>query len=148
MRFHTTLLQSGKSATGLQVPAEVVEQLGSGKRPPVSVTLRGHTYRSTIAPMGGEYMLPVNAAIRDITGLAGGDPVDVDVELDTAPREVTVPADLAAALESEPEAMSFFQSLSYSNKQRVVLAIKQARTAETRQRRIVQSVRALREKRT
>jgi hypothetical protein len=148
MRFHTTLLQSGKSATGLQVPAEVVEQLGSGKRPPVSVTLRGHTYRSTIAPMGGVYMLPVSAAIRDITGLAGGDPVDVDVELDTAPREVTVPADLAAALESEPEAMSFFQSLSYSNKQRVVLAIKQARTAETRQRRIVQSVRALREKRT
>jgi hypothetical protein len=148
MRFHTTLLQSGKTATGLQVPQEVVEQLGSGKRPPVSVTLRGHTYRSTIAPMGGVYMLPVSAAIRDITGLAGGDPVDVDVELDTAPREVTVPSDLAAALEADPEAKSFFQTLSYSNKQRVVLPIEQARTTETRQGRIVRTMQALREKRT
>jgi hypothetical protein len=148
MRFHTTLLQSGKTATGLPVPPEVVEQLGSGKRPAVSVTLRGHTYRSTIAPMGGVYMLPVSAAIRGITGLAGGDPVDVDVELDTAPREVMVPPDLAAALDTEPQARSFFQGLSYSNKQRVVLAIEQATTAETRQRRIVQSVQALREKRT
>ena len=141
-------MQSGKSATGLQVPPEVVEQLGSGKRPAVCVTLRGHTYRSTIAPMGGVYMLPVSAEIRGITGLTGGDPVDVDVELDTAPREVTVPADLAAALETEPEASSFFQGLSYSNKQRLVLAIEQARTAETRRRRILQSVQALREKRT
>jgi len=148
MRFHTTLVQSGKSATGIQVPPRVVEQLGSGKRPAVSVTLRGHTYRSTIASMGGVYMLPVSAEIRGITGLAGGDPVDVEVELDTAPREVKVPADLASALHAEPEARSFFQSLSYSNKQRIVLVIEQARTPETRQRRILQSVQALREKRT
>ncbi len=148
MRFHTTLVQSGKSATGIQVPPEVVDQLGPGKRPAVSVTLRGHTYRSTIASMGGVYMLPVSAEIRGITGLAGGDPVDVEVELDTAPREVTVPTDLASALDAEPEARSFFQRLSYSNKQRIVLAIEQARTTETRQRRILQSVQALREKRT
>ena len=148
MRFQTTLLQSGKTATGLQVPPEVVEQLGAGKRPAVSVTLRGHTYRSTIAPMGGVYMLPVSAEIRRITGVAGGNTVDVDVQLDTAPREVTIPPDLAAALDAEPEARSFFQNLSYSNKQRIVLAIEQAKTAETRRRRIVQSVQALGEKRT
>jgi Bacteriocin-protection, YdeI or OmpD-Associated/Domain of unknown function (DUF1905) len=147
MRFHTRLVQSGKTATGLQVPPEVVERLGSGKRPAVSVTLRGHTYRSTIASMRGVYMLPVSAEIRGITGLAGGDPVDVEVELDTAPREVTLPADFAASLDAEQEARSFFQSLSYSNKQRIVLAIEQARTAETRQRRIAQSVQALREER-
>ena len=147
MRFQTTLLQSGKTATGLQVPPQVVERLGSGKRPAVSVTLRGHTYRSTIAPMGGVYMLPVSAEIRGITGLAGGDVVDVEVELDSSPREVNVPPDFATALDAEPEAKSFFQSLSYSNKQRIVLAIEQARTTETRQRRILQSVEALREKR-
>ena len=148
MRFQTTLVQSGKTATGLQVPPEVVEQLGSGKRPAVSVSLRGHTYRSTIAPMGGVYMLPVSAEIRRITGVVGGDAVDVEVELDTAPREVTIPPDFAAALDAEPEARSFFQSLSYSNKQRIVLAIEQAKTAETRRRRIFQSVQALGEKRT
>ena len=147
MRFHTTLLQSGKSATGLQVPSEVVEQLGSGKRPAVNVTLRGHTYRSTIARMGGVYMLPVSAEIRGITGLKGGDSVDVEVELDTAPRVVTIPLDFGAALDVEPEAKSFFETLSYSNKQRIVLSIDQARTAETRLRRIAQSVQVLREKR-
>jgi len=148
MRFHTTLLQSGKSATGLQVPPEVVEQLGAGKRPAVSVTLRGHTYRSTIAPMGGVYMLPVSAEIRGITGVAGGDSVDVEVELDAAPRVVTLPTDFAAALDGEPESKSFFETLSYSNKQRIVLSIEQARTAGTRQRRITQSLQALGEKRT
>jgi hypothetical protein len=146
MRFQTTLILSAKTATGLQVPPEVVERLGSGKRPAVSVTLRGHTYRSTIAPMGGVYMLPVSAEIRRITGVAGGDNVDVEVELDTAPREASIPSDFAAALDAEPEALSLFQDLSYSNKQRIVLAIEQAKTAETRRRRILQSVQALAEK--
>ena len=144
MRFKATLLQSGKTATGIPVPPEVVEQLGSGKRPAVRVTLRGHTYLSTIAPMRGVYMLPVSAEIRGITGLAGGDSVDVEVELDTAPRVVAIPPDLAAALDEEPDAKIRFESLSYSNKQRVVLPIEQAKTPETRQRRIAQSIEALR----
>jgi hypothetical protein len=148
MRFQTTLLQSGKTTTGLQVPPEVVERLGSGKRPAVSVTLRGHTYRSTIAPMGGVYMLPVSSEIRRITGVAGGDTVDVEVELDTAPREVTIPPDFGAPPDAEPEAKTSFQNLSYSNKQRIVLAIEQAKTPETRRRRIRQSVQAFGERRT
>jgi len=86
MRFHTTLIQSAKTATGIEVPAEVVEQLGSGKGPTVRATLRGDPYRSTIARMGEVFMLPVSVEIRGITGLAGGDALDVDVELDTAAR--------------------------------------------------------------
>src|SRR3954453_10674283 len=100
MRFHATLMQSGKTATGIRVPPDVVERLGSGKRPAVRVTICGYTYRSTIAPMGGAFMLPVSAEIRGITGVAAGDDVDVEVDLDTEPREVSVPADFARALDA------------------------------------------------
>ena len=91
-------------------------------------------------------MLPVSAEIRGITGLAGADAVDVQVELDTAQPEVKVPPDFAAVLDAEAEAWSFFLSLSYSNKQRTVLPIEQAKTPETRQCRITQSMQALRER--
>ncbi len=145
MRFRTTILQSDKTATGIQVPDEVVEALGAGKRPPVHVTIRGYTYRSTVAVMGGVFMLGVSAANRAGAGVAGGDEVDVDIELDTAPREVTVPADLAAALDAEPTARRTFDALSYSNKSWHVLQIDGARTPETRQRRVSRSVEALKE---
>ena len=104
MRFHTTILQGGKTATGIRVPDEVVEALGSGRRPAVTVTINGYTYRSTIAVMGGEYMVGVSAEHRAGAGVAGGDEVDVDLELDTAPREVAVPDDFGAALDAEPAA--------------------------------------------
>ena len=97
--------------------------------------------------MGGVYMLPVSAEICGITGLVGGDTVEVEVELDTAPGEVNVLADFSAALDAEPVVRSSFERLSYSNKQRIVLSIEQAKTGETRQRRIVQSVQALRAQR-
>jgi hypothetical protein len=145
MRFRTTILQSGKTATGIQVPAEVVEALGSGKRPAVRVTINGYTYRSTVAVMGGAYMVGVNAEHRAAAGVAGGDEVDVEMELDTAPREVTVPADLAAALEAEPDARRTFDGLSYSNKSWHVLQIAGAKTDETRQRRIAKSVAVLKQ---
>jgi hypothetical protein len=145
MRFHTTILQGDKTATGIQVPDEVVTALGSGKRPAVSVTINGFTYRSTIAVMGGVYMVGVSAENRAGARVAGGDEVDVDIELDTAPREVTVPAELAAALDAEPDARRTFDSLSYSNKSWHVLQVTGAKTDETRQRRIAKSVEALRE---
>jgi hypothetical protein len=144
MRFHTTILQGDKTATGIQVPDEVVTALGSGKRPAVSVTINGFTYRSTIAVMGGVYMVGVSAENRAGARVAGGDEVDVDIELDTAPREVTVPAELAAALDAEPDARRTFDSLSYSNKSWHVLQVTGAKTDETRQRRIAKSVEALR----
>ena len=145
MRFRTTILQGDKTATGIRVPDEVVEALGAGKRPKVLVTIRGYTYRNSVAVMGGEYMIGVSAENRAGAGVAGGDTVDVDIELDTAPREVTVPDDFAAALAAEPNAQRTFDGLSYSNKSWHVLQIEGAKSDETRQRRIVKSVDALRE---
>ncbi|CAN5353979.1 hypothetical protein BH23ACT7_BH23ACT7_05260 [soil metagenome] len=145
MRFRATVQQSGKTATGIQVPEEVVEALGSGKRPAVKVTINGYTYRSTVAVMGGVYMVGVSAENRAGSGVAGGEEVDIDMELDTAPREVTVPADLAAALDAEQEARRTFDGLSYSNKSWHVLQVNGAKTEETRQRRIAKSVDRLKE---
>ena len=145
MHFRTTLLQNDKTATGIRVPDDVVEALGKGKRPPVRVTINGYTYRSTVAVMGGDYMLGVSAENRAGARVKGGDEIDVELELDTAPREVSVPADFAAALGAEPNAKQTFDGLSYSNKSWHVLQIEGAKSDETRQRRIMKSVQALRE---
>jgi hypothetical protein len=145
MKFRAIIELSGKTATGISVPAEIVEHLGSSKRPPVRVTLNGYTYRSTVAPMGGKFMLPVSAEIRGSAGVAAGDEVDVDIESDTAPREVTVPPDFREALDRDADAKRLFDGLSYSNKQRVVLSIEGAKTAETRLRRIDKAMSDLRE---
>ena len=145
MRFRAVLVLGGKTATGVQVPDTVVDSLGAGKRPSVRVTINGYSYLSTVASMGGRFMLPVSAEVRERAGVVVGDEVDVQIALDTAPREVNVPADLSVALDREPEAKAFFATLSYSNKRRVVLSIEDAKTAETRQRRIDKAVSTLRE---
>ena len=145
MRFRTTIQQSGKTATGIEVPEEIVTALGSGKRAKVLVTINGYTYRNSVAPMGGVYMVGVSADVRQAAGVAGGDEVDVDIELDTAPRVVTEPDDFAAALDAAPAARRTFESLSYSNKSWHVLQIEGAKSDEKRQRRIAKSVEALRE---
>ena len=143
MRFRTTILQTGKSTAGIEVPEEIVDGLGGGKRPKVRVTVNGYTYRTSIAPMGGTFMVGISSERRAESGLAGGDEVDVELELDTAPREVTVPSDLAAALDAEPAARRTFDGLSYSNKSWHVLQVEGAKTDETRARRIARSVETL-----
>lgn len=143
MRFRTTILLSGKTATGIRVPDEVVAALGSSKRPAVRVTINGYTYRSTVAVMSGEFMLPISAEHRQGAGVAAGDEVDVDVEIDNEPRVLEVPPDFQAALDAHSEAKQFFEGLSYSNRQRLVLAIEDAKTAETRQRRIEKTIGSL-----
>ena len=143
MEFRTTVELGGKTATGYRVPADVVAALGKGKRPPVRVTIGGHTYRSTVAAYGEDYFLPLSAENREAAGVAAGDEVDVEVELDTEPRSVAVPPDLAEALAAEPEAQRRFDALSYSRKQYHVLPIEQAKTPETRQRRIAKTVETL-----
>jgi hypothetical protein len=145
MRFRTTILQSDKTATGIRIPDEIVEALGKGRRPPIRVTLKGYTYRSTVAVVDGAYMVGVSADVRAAAGVAGGEEVDVDLELDTEKREVSEPADFAAALDAEPDARRTFDALSYSNKSWHVLQIEGAKTDETRQRRIAKSVEALKE---
>jgi hypothetical protein len=143
MKFRATIELAGKTATGIEVPATVVSKLGSSKKPAVRVTIKGYTYRSTVATMGGRFMLPISAQVREAAGVAARDNVDVQVELDTAPREVTVPADFTRALKREPSAKRFFEGLSFSNKQRIVIAIEAAKTPETRERRIAKSVSSL-----
>jgi hypothetical protein len=144
MHFHATLILSGKTATGIQIPDEVVEQLGAGKRPPVRVTIGGYTYRTTVAPMGGQFWIPVSAENRMGAGINAGDRVDVEIALDTEPREVTVPDDLAAALAADPATRQAFEKLSYSNKRLHVLSVEDAKTPETRQRRVEKVLATLR----
>ena len=148
MKFRATVELGGKTATGIEVPPEVVAALGSSRKPAVRVTINDYTYRSTVATMGGRFMVGVSAEVRAAAGIAAGDIVDVEMELDTAPREVNVPADFAAALDRDPDARRFFDGLSYSNRLRFVLNIEGAKTDETRQRRIDKSVAMLHEGRT
>jgi len=144
-KFRATILSAGKTAAGMVVPPEVVASLGTSKRPKVRVTIKGYTYRSSVAVMGGKFMLGVSAAVREAAGVAAGETVDVDMELDTEKREVSVPADLTAALARDAKARKFFEGLSYSNRLRLVLAIEGAKTAETRERRIAKTVSGLHE---
>jgi hypothetical protein len=136
MRFRASVDLHGKTATGIVVPPDVVEGLGSGKKPAVTVTINGFSYPSTIASMGGRFLLPVSAEIRAGAGVSAGDVVDVDVVLDTSTREIAVPDDLAAALKKAPAAKKAFEALSNSNKKRHVLSVEGAKTAETRERRV------------
>lgn len=146
MKFRATILSGGKTATGIPVPEEVVEALG--KRAKVKVTINGgHTYRSSIASMGGRYLISLSSENREKAGVGAGDEVDVDVELDTDKREVELAPDFAAALAAEPAAKAFFEGLSYSNQRWHTLAIDGAKTDETRQRRIAKSVATLKENR-
>ena len=137
MRFETRVLQNGKT--------EVMSALGAGKKPPVRVTINGHSYRSTVATVDGLPMVGLSADNRAAAGVVGGDEVVVDIELDTAPREVEVPPELAAALAADPLAKAFFDSLSNSNKSWHTLQIAGAKSEETRQRRLDKSMQMLRE---
>jgi hypothetical protein len=146
-KFKTTLLQAqGMNATGIVIPPQIVEGLGGGKKPPVTVTINGYTHRNTVAVMGGKFMVGVAAEHREKTGLKGGDKVEVTLELDTAPREVEVPKDLAAALE-KARAREAFDKLAYSHRKEHVRAIEEAKAPETRARRIEKAVEKVQAKR-
>lgn len=147
-QFHTVITGSGKTAAGIVVPPDAVEALDHGKRPPVKVTIREHTYRSTVAVMGGQFMIGVSAENRAKAGVGVGDEVEVYLELDLAVRELAVPDDFAAALAQAPAAKHFLDTLSYSRRQWHVLSITGAKTAVTRQRRIEKSLAMLDEGRT
>ena len=144
MRFRSTVELGGRTATGIPVPDEVVEALGAGRRPAVRVTIGGHTYRSSVAARGGRFLLPLSAENRQGAGVAAGDEVEVDLELDTEPREVAVPPDLARALDDDPDARRVFDGLPYSHRLRWVLSVEDAKTEQTRQRRIEKTVAGLR----
>jgi hypothetical protein len=139
MKF-TTIIQGSGNKAGIEVPQELVNALGAGRRPPVVVTINGQSYRSSIAVMGGHNMIGVSAANRELTGASAGDTVEVDIELDTQPRVIDVPEDLAAALEADPNAKAFYATLPYSSQRRYVEPIADAKTDDTRARRIAKVV--------
>lgn len=145
MKFHTTLRQNDKTATGIQVPDEVVTALGMGRKPPVKLTVNGYTYRSTVATVDGNFMVGFNSDHRAASGLRGGDEIDVEIELDTEPRTVELPADFAAALDADARARQTFDKLSNSMKGYHVAQVNGAKTEETRQRRIEKWVTVLRD---
>ena len=135
MRFETTMFLSGNN-TGIEVPPDVIEALGAGRKPPVNVTVNGYAYRSTVAVMGGKYLIPFSSDKRTATGIGGGDPITVDLEVDTAPRAIELPDDLAAALDAMPGAHKAFDALAPSARKAHVTNVESAKAAETRARRI------------
>jgi hypothetical protein len=145
MRFRTRILAAGKTAAGIEVPPKVVEGLGSGKVPLVRVTINGYTYPSAVAVMGGKFMVGVSNANRQAAGVAAGETVDVDIEVDTQPRVLALPDDFAKALDRDANAKKVFDGLSNSKKQRLVLPVANGKTPETRQRNIEKTMSALRE---
>jgi hypothetical protein len=145
MRFRAELQRTGGNTTGFEVPDEIVAGLGGGGRPKVAAVMNGYAFRSTIAKMGGSYWLGVSAERRAAAGVEGGQVYDVDVELDLAPREIEVPDDLRAALDADPAANAFWETVSYSNKRWHVELLTSAKTAETRARRLAKSLAMLSE---
>ena len=140
MRFRATIQLAGKTATGIRVPDEVIQGLGAGRRVAVRATIGPHTYRSTVAPYNGVFMLPLSAENRVAAGVSAGEEVDVDLELDDQPRVVELPDDLAAALDADPAVRTAFDALSYTARNAHVVSVEGAKTEETRQRRIAKCV--------
>ena len=139
-KFKTTILTAGKTATGIRIPDEIIESFNAGKMPRVKITLNGYTYRSTVAVMKEKYMVGVSADVRKASGVKGGDTLAIEIELDTEERKVELPEDFKKLLDKNLNAKNFFQTLPYSKQKNHVTLIEQARTEETRQKRIEKSI--------
>lgn len=137
---YITIVKADGNNTGLEVPPEIIAVLGSSKKPPVIVTVAGYTYRNTVAVMGGVFMISLSKAHREAAGVKAGDKVEVTLELDTAPRTVEVPADLAEALARQPGAREAFDAAAPSKRKEFVRQVEDAKTQETRERRIAKIV--------
>jgi uncharacterized protein YdeI (YjbR/CyaY-like superfamily) len=143
LKFSTTLLQAGKTATGIKIPDKIVEELGAGRKPAIKVTINNFTYRGTVAVMGGAYMVSVSAENRDGAKIKGGDKIDVILQLDTEERNVEVPAEFAKALNKNSVAKKQFDTISNSRKKALVIPIANAKTNETKNRNIEKALNAL-----
>jgi hypothetical protein len=146
MKFKTTLKQAeGSTATGIVIPDEVIAALGGGKKPPVKMAVNGYRYRSTVATVDGKFMVGFSADHRAASGFRGGDPIEVEIEVDAEPRTVELPADFQAALNADAKAKATFEVLSNSLKGYHVTQVTGAKTPDTRQRRIAKAVATLHE---
>jgi autonomous glycyl radical cofactor GrcA len=143
LKFNTVLLQAGKTATGIKIPPEIIEKLGAGKKPLVKVTINGFTYRSSVAVMGGAFMVGVSAENREKAKVKGGDKINVTLELDTEERVVEVPEAFQKVLNKNSSAKKKFESLSNSRKKALTLPIENAKTEQTTNSNIQKAMAAL-----
>ena len=141
--FRATIRQAGKSATGIPVPEAVVAELGSGKKPAVVVRIGSYEYRSTVASMGGEFLIPLSAEHRAGSGVSGGDEVEVTLAIDDMPREVPLPDEISEALDASPALAAAYAALSYSRQRALIEPIGQTKTPETRSRRVEKALAVL-----
>ena len=145
MKFRTVLIEQGKSATGIEVPDDIIEALDAGKRFPVKVTIGDYSYRSTLTPYRGKNLISMSSENRAGAGVGPGEEIEVDVVVDTEPRVAEVPAELRAAIESDAEAAAFFETLSFSAQRTYVTWVESAKQEATRASRLAKTVEYLRE---
>jgi hypothetical protein len=144
MKFRSKVIPSG-NATGVEVPGDVMRLLGSQSRPPVVITINGHTWRSRVAAMRGQRLIGISAANRAAARISEGDTIEIDIELDEEPRKVVEPTDLTVALDHSPGARTSFECLPFGLRQKHVNAIQDAKTADVRTRRIGKLIDTLKE---
>jgi Bacteriocin-protection, YdeI or OmpD-Associated/Domain of unknown function (DUF1905) len=142
-RFTVDLERVQKTGTMFRVPFDLKEAFGRA-RPPVRVTIRGHTWRTTPGVYDGEGLVVVNRAVKSATGVDAGDRVRVEMELDTEPRTVRVPRDLGVALDADPEAKTAFAGMSFTHRREYVEWVEEAKRPETRARRVAGTVERVR----
>lgn len=138
--FKTNLAGNPEGPTGIEVPPASIAELGSSKKPAVKVNVNGYSYASTVAVMGGKFMIPFNAAHREASGIKAGDKINVTLELDTEPRMVEIPAELLAALSKTKGAKAAFDALAPSKRKECVRQVVEAKAQETRERRIAKII--------
>jgi Bacteriocin-protection, YdeI or OmpD-Associated/Domain of unknown function (DUF1905) len=139
MKFKTKIVQTGNN-TGIEVSESILDKLGGGKKPLVVVTINGYSYRSAVGKMGDKFMISLSAENRKMAGVNGGDSVEITLELDTAPRTVELPPDLQSALAKNKTAKQNFEKLSPSKQKAIVLSITDAKTEETKMKRIEKAI--------
>ena len=135
MKFKTKIVQTGNN-TGIVVSEKILNELSGGKKPLVIVTLNNYTYRSAVGKMGDKFMISLSAENRKNAGVQGGDIVEIKLELDTEPRTIEIPMDLQKALDKNKTAKMNFKQLSPSKKKAIVISINEAKTEETKMKRI------------
>ncbi|MCL2394325.1 MAG: YdeI/OmpD-associated family protein [Acidimicrobiaceae bacterium] len=148
LSFRTELVSRGPAA-GILLDDDQVAVLGEGaKRFPVRATVNGYSWRTSVARMGGESLVGLNREVRAGAGVEAGDSVEVTLELDTEPREVEVPADLAAALAADAEAGARFDAMAFTHRKEYARWVADAKRADTRERRVHQALEMIRDGRT
>ena len=144
LKFQAKVAPSGNAAA-VEVPKDGIESFGAGARPPVAISINGHRWRSRIAVKDGKYLVGISAANRRASSISVGDLVEVLVALDEAPRRVVEPTDVSEALNKDQRARAAFDRLPFGLQRKHVAAIENAKSLQTRQRRIAKLVSDLRQ---